>query len=144
MPISTGKLYKDEVLYDVNDMDARHVLLGCPWKFDVCSFTMVGTTFMVFHGRAHKIAMALHLALKAFGGKGEQEPSAPVIFIVMSSDEAFTISFHKEEAIYGVMQRVALTLKHILEEAITTPGLQHLLTEFRTSCLMVIQMVFHP
>lgn len=83
-------------------MDARHVLLGCPWQFDVCSFTMVGTTFMVFHGRAHKIAMALNLALKAFGGKGEQEPSAPVIFIVMSSDEALLLVSIKKKPYMGL------------------------------------------
>lgn len=31
---SIGKTYKDEVLSDVLDMDACHVLLGRPWQWD--------------------------------------------------------------------------------------------------------------
>ena len=31
---SIGK-YNDEVYYDVVDMDACHILFGCPWQYDV-------------------------------------------------------------------------------------------------------------
>jgi hypothetical protein len=31
VPISIGKIYKDEVVCDVIDMDTSHVLLGRPW-----------------------------------------------------------------------------------------------------------------
>jgi hypothetical protein len=31
VPISIGKIYKDEVVCDIVDMDASHVLLGRPW-----------------------------------------------------------------------------------------------------------------
>lgn len=34
IPFSIGK-YKDEVLFDVVDMDACHMLLGRPWQFDM-------------------------------------------------------------------------------------------------------------
>ena len=35
VPISIGKHYKSDVLCDVVDIDASHVLLGRPWQFDV-------------------------------------------------------------------------------------------------------------
>ena len=34
LPLSIGK-YKDEVYFDVVDMDACHLLLDRPWQFDV-------------------------------------------------------------------------------------------------------------
>ena len=34
VPLSIGKIYVDEVTCDVIDMDACHILLGRPWKFD--------------------------------------------------------------------------------------------------------------
>lgn len=35
LPLSLGKYYRSNVLCDVVDMDANHVLLGRPWQFDV-------------------------------------------------------------------------------------------------------------
>ena len=35
LPLSLGKTYRAEVLCDVVEMDACHVLLGRPWQFDV-------------------------------------------------------------------------------------------------------------
>ena len=35
VPISIGKFYKDDVAFEVVDIDASHVLLGRPWKYDV-------------------------------------------------------------------------------------------------------------
>uniref|UniRef100_A0ACD5WY96 Uncharacterized protein n=1 Tax=Avena sativa TaxID=4498 RepID=A0ACD5WY96_AVESA len=35
LPFSLGKYYRSNVLHDVVDMDASHVLLGRPWQFDV-------------------------------------------------------------------------------------------------------------
>ncbi|XP_071708300.1 uncharacterized protein [Rutidosis leptorrhynchoides] len=34
VPLSIGKYYTDEVLCDVVDMNARHLLFGRPWQFD--------------------------------------------------------------------------------------------------------------
>ena len=34
--------YKDKIVYDVAEMDACHLLLGRPWKFDVNSKTKMG------------------------------------------------------------------------------------------------------
>lgn len=32
IPFSIGQSYRDEVIYDVVEMDACHVLLGRPWQ----------------------------------------------------------------------------------------------------------------
>uniref|UniRef100_A0A2N9ID24 CCHC-type domain-containing protein n=1 Tax=Fagus sylvatica TaxID=28930 RepID=A0A2N9ID24_FAGSY len=39
VPISIGKIYKDEVVCDIVDMDASHVLLGRPWHHLHCLTT---------------------------------------------------------------------------------------------------------
>ena len=40
VPFPIGKYYQDEVVCDVVDMDACHVLLGRPWQYDVNAFHM--------------------------------------------------------------------------------------------------------
>ena len=35
VPLSIGKYYNDEILYDMVDMDACYVLLGRPWHYDI-------------------------------------------------------------------------------------------------------------
>jgi hypothetical protein len=35
VPFSIGQSYRDEVKYDIVDMDACHVLLGRPWPYNV-------------------------------------------------------------------------------------------------------------
>lgn len=35
VPFSIGRWYKDEVVCDVLEMDACHILLGRPWQYDV-------------------------------------------------------------------------------------------------------------
>ena len=34
VPLSIGKIYAEEVLSDVIEMNTCHILLGWPWKFD--------------------------------------------------------------------------------------------------------------
>ena len=34
IPFTIGK-YKDEIMFDIADMDACHILLGRPWAYDV-------------------------------------------------------------------------------------------------------------
>ena len=38
VPLSIGKVYVEEVIYDVIEMDTYHILLGRPWQFD-CDIT---------------------------------------------------------------------------------------------------------
>ena len=35
VPLSIGKYYKDEIVCDMVDMDASHILLGRLWHYDV-------------------------------------------------------------------------------------------------------------
>lgn len=35
IPFSIGKFYKDEVVYDEVDVDACHIFLGRPWRYDI-------------------------------------------------------------------------------------------------------------
>ncbi|XP_022883091.1 uncharacterized protein LOC111399831 [Olea europaea var. sylvestris] len=57
VPISIGKHYKDEVMCDIIDMEACHILLSHPWQFDV-DLTLKGRdNIVLFSWGSHKIAM---------------------------------------------------------------------------------------
>nr|GEW57312.1 putative nucleotidyltransferase, ribonuclease H [Tanacetum cinerariifolium] len=58
VPISIGKYYKEDVLCDILDMDACHVLLGRPWKYDNDITYRGKDNVMLFKWHDHKIAMA--------------------------------------------------------------------------------------
>ena len=53
---SIGK-YKDEVLCDVVPMEATHILLGMPWKYDRKTLHDGLTNKNFFHFQGHKIIM---------------------------------------------------------------------------------------
>lgn len=57
IPFSIGKYYKDEVLCDVVDMDACHLLLGRPWQFDVAATHNGKENSYVFTWEGKKIAL---------------------------------------------------------------------------------------
>uniref|UniRef100_A0A2N9IIB5 RNA-directed DNA polymerase n=1 Tax=Fagus sylvatica TaxID=28930 RepID=A0A2N9IIB5_FAGSY len=57
VPISIGKIYKDEVVCDIVDMDASHVLLGRPWQYDVDITYKGRDNIYLFTWESHKIAM---------------------------------------------------------------------------------------
>ncbi|KAJ9550523.1 hypothetical protein OSB04_014568 [Centaurea solstitialis] len=56
--ISIGKHYQEEVLCDVLDMDACHILLGRPWQFDNDVTYKGRDNVMLFRWGDKKIAMA--------------------------------------------------------------------------------------
>nr|GEU54165.1 putative nucleotidyltransferase, ribonuclease H [Tanacetum cinerariifolium] len=58
VPISIGKYYKEDVLCDILDMDACHVLLGHPWQYDNDITYRGRDNVMLFKWHDHKIAMA--------------------------------------------------------------------------------------
>ena len=67
IPISIGKIYKDEVVCDVIDMDASHVLLGRPWQYDVdITYKGQDNTYLFTWG-SHKIIMAPYKRKALFG-----------------------------------------------------------------------------
>ncbi|KAK0600813.1 hypothetical protein LWI29_018658 [Acer saccharum] len=57
VPVSIGQYYRDEVTCDVVEMDARHVLLGRPWQFDVDITYRGRDNVCVFNWNGRKIAM---------------------------------------------------------------------------------------
>ncbi|CAL2226847.1 unnamed protein product [Prunus armeniaca] len=58
VPLSIGKHYRDEILCDVIDMDACHILLGRPWQFDVDATFKGRDNVILFSWNNRKIAMA--------------------------------------------------------------------------------------
>ena len=44
---SIGK-YEDEVLCDVVPMQACHILLGCPWQYDIGLLIIMGILIDIF------------------------------------------------------------------------------------------------
>ncbi|XP_077217939.1 uncharacterized protein LOC143852441 [Tasmannia lanceolata] len=63
---SIGKYYKDEVVCDVIDMEACHILLGWPWQYDVDSTHRGKDNVYVFVKDGRKIILAPM--------KGENQP----------------------------------------------------------------------
>ena len=57
VPMSIGKHYRDDVICDVVDMDASHVMLGRPWQFDVDVTYKGQDNVYVFTWGEKKIAM---------------------------------------------------------------------------------------
>ncbi|CAL2257337.1 unnamed protein product [Prunus armeniaca] len=58
VPLSIGKHYRDDVICDVIDMDACHILLGRPWQFDVDATFKGRDNVILFSSNNHKTAMA--------------------------------------------------------------------------------------
>ncbi|XP_052199551.1 uncharacterized protein LOC127806360 [Diospyros lotus] len=89
VPLSIGKRYKDEVICDVIDVDACHILLGRPWQFDVD----VDSTFrgrdnvVLFMWDSYKIAMA---PLKQTGSANKQRSES---FLTLTSNEQEIVNF---------------------------------------------------
>jgi len=101
VPISIGKIYKDEVVCDVIDMDASHVLLGRPWQYDV-DITYKGwdNTYLFTWG-SHKIAMAPYKR-KALSGKAS-EVGKQSFFTVSSSDTEFVADIKGAPEFYALV-----------------------------------------
>jgi len=57
VPISIGKFYQDSVTSDVVDMDACHILLGRPWKYDVDATYQGKRNIYMFMWEGKRIAM---------------------------------------------------------------------------------------
>lgn len=57
VPLSIGKNYFSEVACDVVDMDASHILLGQPWKFDVDMVYNGRENSFMFEWEGQKIVM---------------------------------------------------------------------------------------
>ncbi|XP_043687813.1 uncharacterized protein LOC122639038 [Telopea speciosissima] len=88
VPLSFGKTYKDEVLCDVVEMDACHLLLGRPWQFDVETKHLGKENIYIFKWQGHKIALHPKGPLKTRITTPHQEGST--LLVLAESD------FHRE------------------------------------------------
>lgn len=87
VPLSIGKRYKDEVICDVIDMDACHILLGHPWQFDVDSTFQGCDNVVLFMWDSYKIAMA---PLKQMGSANKQRSES---FLTLTNSEQEIVNF---------------------------------------------------
>jgi len=129
VPISIGKIYKDEVVCDVIDMDASHVLLGRPWQYDV-DITYKGrdNTYLFTWG-SHKIAMAPYKR-KALSGKAS-EVGKQSFLTVSSSDTEFVADIKGAPEFYALVVK-ALMVEGEVEASVTVPDrLKPLIDQFR-------------
>ncbi|KAL9373456.1 hypothetical protein Peur_033076 [Populus x canadensis] len=129
VPISIGKIYKDEVVCDVIDMDASHVLLGRPWQYDV-DITYKGwdNTYLFMWG-SHKIVMAPYKR-KALFGKAS-EVGKQLFLTVSSSDTEFVADIKGAPEFYALVVK-ALVVEGEVEASVTVPDrLKPLIDQFR-------------
>ena len=56
---STSKYYVDEVVFDVVEMDACHLILGRPWQYDVDALIRVRIMCMYSLRMAEKLSLVL-------------------------------------------------------------------------------------
>ena len=96
--LSISKHYKDEVICDVIDMDACHILLGRPWQFDVDSTFWGHDNVVLFMWDSYKIAMA---PLKQTRSANKQRSKS---FLTLTSNEQEIVNFARHSnCIYPVV-----------------------------------------
>ncbi|XP_034896397.1 uncharacterized protein [Populus alba] len=122
VPISIGKIYKDDVVCDVIDMDASHVLLGRPWQYDV------DNTYLFTWG-SHKIAMAPYKRKALSGSAPEVEKQS--FLTVSNSEMEFVADIKSVQELYALVVK-ALVVEEEVGASVTIPDrLKPLINQFR-------------
>ncbi|XP_038708520.1 uncharacterized protein LOC120003573 [Tripterygium wilfordii] len=129
--LSIGKQYRDEVLCDVIDMDASHVLLGRPWQSDMDMTYKRRDNICLFKWGDHKVAI--------IPSKGRSIPLPKAAKVEGSSFLTITCSEHDIAVEYkNVGEMHALVVKALVvsqseneeEYAECLEAIQPLLAEF--------------
>ncbi|XP_038981156.1 uncharacterized protein LOC120110405 [Phoenix dactylifera] len=129
VPISIGKHYRDEVVCDVIDMDASHVLLGRPWQYDVDATYKARDNVYLFTWEGHNIAIVptkeSNKISKAAGMEGKS-------FLTLSrSENDFEAAAKGSQEVHVVVVK-ALVVNSEKEEGKEAPReVQQLLEEFK-------------
>ncbi|XP_024195614.1 uncharacterized protein LOC112198723 [Rosa chinensis] len=123
IPVSISKHYKDEVLCDIINMDACHILFGRPWQYDVDVTYKGRDNVMMFMWNSHKIAMApVSQFERSDVEKGES-------FLTLSTSEfEMEEAFKESEVICPVVIKGLLTAEK--EDIVIPKEVQNMLREF--------------
>ncbi|XP_022849850.1 uncharacterized protein LOC111371935 [Olea europaea var. sylvestris] len=127
VPISIGQHYQDEVVCDVVDTDASHVLLGHPWQFKVDVAYREHDNVYVFNWKGKKIAMV-----------PKRNPTVPTmvtkegqpLLSLVTSVADFESEVKEAQEVHVVVVR-ALMIEEKNQSEVVIPGaVQSLLDEF--------------
>lgn len=120
VPLSIGKYYKDEIMCDVVDMDACHILLGRPWHYDVDATYKGRDNTFIFWWFDKNVLVPQSQPLENNPAIKEDKP----LFTNISSPEFF-------EQVKEPSTILALVVKGHLEATIQIPAkVQKLLADF--------------
>ncbi|GKA40574.1 reverse transcriptase [Tanacetum coccineum] len=95
VPLSIGKFYKDEVMCDVVDMNACHLLFGHPWQYDLETIHDVENLLTVSRVGAEfmgdlKDSKEVHLLIvKEFLSVGRDESTSKILDVILQLLSSF-------------------------------------------------------
>uniref|UniRef100_A0A6N2LGG3 Reverse transcriptase n=1 Tax=Salix viminalis TaxID=40686 RepID=A0A6N2LGG3_SALVM len=128
VPISIGQHYQDKVTCDVVDMDASHVLLGCPWQFDVDVTYRGRENVYVFNWEGRKIAMVPKRNSGGFANKAAAEDPSLLSLVTSFADLEEEVKEAREVHVV-VVRALVVTEKGAQEEEVPK-RVQAILGEF--------------
>ncbi|XP_058208081.1 uncharacterized protein LOC131321083 [Rhododendron vialii] len=127
LPLSIGKFYRANVICDVIEMDASHVLLGRPWQFDVDVVYKGRDNTYCFNWESRKVVMV------PTNHKVSVKPSkvAGSSFLTVASSEVeFVAGLKESKQVYAMVVK-SLVVHGKNEAVISVPKqIQPLLEEF--------------
>ncbi|XP_074317424.1 uncharacterized protein LOC141653527 [Silene latifolia] len=122
VPFSIGKVYKDEVLYDVVPMDAYHLLLGRPWEFDRNTTHQEKDNVYSFRHHGKKVTLTpLPPNQRGYGSPNMPEEVNGVLFLY---EAAMIKELKQEQPVMFLMSREINTEKSIGVPAEVEPLIQ--------------------
>ncbi|XP_073116020.1 uncharacterized protein [Elaeis guineensis] len=128
VPLSIGKYYRDEVVCDILDMDACHILFGRPWQYDLDA-THSGKD-NIYHFVKDGIKITL-LPLK-----GEIRPKASRVegknfLTITSSEYDFNADIKQSREVHALIVKPLLMVEEEKKDKELPTGVQLLLDEFK-------------
>ncbi|KAF5470547.1 hypothetical protein F2P56_011051 [Juglans regia] len=121
VPFSIGKVYKDEALCDVVEMDACHILLGRPWQFDVDALYKGRENVYSFLWQGRKIVLV------PTGDKAHESNSAGKKDLLLTVSEA---QFMTDARKAGEVWTLVVKSSDAIEATDIPQQVRHLLSEF--------------